>query len=283
MDTACLEHVLTEDERREFEAKGFFIIEGALPPSLVRELTAVVDRLDAEYRPAMGKGPHELLSLRDFIGKDELFLEVLDWPRTFPKVWGILGWNIQLYHSHMNVTPPLPADAEPPRKRLQWHQDSDRVNREMETNPRPRLSLKIGYFLTDTTAAGRGNMYVLPGSQLENQISFPADGILDPEGAVPIRVPAGAAVFFDRRIWHAPSPNRSDSTRKALFYGYSYRWLRPRDDMTVAHRMERCDPIRRQLLGAHPTGGYGTSSPTEEDVPLRGWLREHLGPEAAAP
>jgi hypothetical protein len=297
MDSACLEYVLTNDERREFEENGFFIIEDALPPSLVRELTAVVDRLDAQYRPVMGKGPHELLSLRDFIGKDELFLEVLDWPRTFPKVWGILGWNIQLYHSHMNVTPPLPSDAEPgspprlddtggavvsggARKRMQWHQDSDRLNREMETNPRPRLSLKIGYFLTDTTQAGRGNMYVLPGSHLQNRVAFPEDGTSDPEGAVPIRVPAGSAVFFDRRIWHTPSPNRSNSTRKALFYGYSYRWLRPRDDMTVAHLMDRSDPIRRQLLGASPSGGYGTSSPTEEDVPLRGWIREHLGAEA---
>lgn len=45
--------------------------------------------------------------------------------------------------------------------------------------------------------------------------------------------------------------------------------------------MERCDPIRRQLLGASPTGGYGYTSPTDEDVSLRGWLREHA-PEAAA-
>jgi len=40
MDTACLEYALTDDERREFEENGFFIIEDALPPSLVRELSA---------------------------------------------------------------------------------------------------------------------------------------------------------------------------------------------------------------------------------------------------
>jgi ectoine hydroxylase len=283
MDPACLEYCLTEDERREFEENGFLIIEDALPPALVRDLVAVVDRLDAEYRPLLGRGPHDLLSLRDFIGKDDLFLELLDWPRTFPKVWGILGWHIQLYHTHMNVTPPLPSRQELPKKRLQWHQDSDRLNRDMETHPRPRVSLKVGYFLTDTTAAGAGNMTVLPGSHHQDSIPLPEDGVSDPAGAVPIRVKPGAAVFFDRRLWHTPSPNRSDQTRKVLFYGYSYRWLRPRDDMTVAHLMERSDPIRRQLLGASPTGGYGYTSPTDEDVPLRGWLREHLGPKAVAP
>jgi len=283
MNNACLEYSLTEQEKLAFERVGFFVIEDALPPSLVEQLVQVVDRLDAQYRPVRGRGPHELLNLLDFIGKDALFLELLDWPRTFPKVWGLLGWHIQLYHSHMNVTPPLPAGLEPPKKRLQWHQDSGRLNNDLETNPRPRISLKVGYFLTDTTEPGRGNMYVLPGSHLQNRLEYPADGVSDPEGAVPLQVPAGTAVFFDRRIWHSASPNRSDSTRKALFYGYSYRWLRPRDDMTVAHLMERCDPIRRQLLGASPTGGYGYTSPTDEDVPLRGWLREHLGEQAVAP
>ena len=53
--------------------------------------------------------------------------------------------------------------------------------------------------------------------------------------------------------------------------------------MTVAHLMERCDPIRRQLLGASPSGGYGYTSPAEEDVPLRAWIREHLGEKAVVP
>jgi ectoine hydroxylase-related dioxygenase (phytanoyl-CoA dioxygenase family) len=283
MDNACLEYLLTDKERAEFEQNGFFVVEDALPPPLVEELVTVVDRLDARYRPEMGRGPHDLLSLRDFVGKDDRFLELLDWPRTFPKVWGILGWHIQLYHSHLNVTPPsLPAEMTV-KKRLQWHQDSGRLNADLETNPRPRISLKVGYFLTDTRETGRGNMYVIPGSHLQNRIDLPADGVSDPAGAVPLQVGPGAAVFFDRRIWHAPSPNHSSVTRKALFYGYSYRWLRPRDDMTVAHLMDRCDPIRRQLLGASPTGGYGYTSPTDEDVPLRTWLREHLGEAALAP
>ncbi|MCI0561127.1 MAG: phytanoyl-CoA dioxygenase family protein, partial [Nitrososphaera sp.] len=240
------------------------------------------DRIDIEYRAKKGLGPHDPLNLLDFMGKDELFLELIDYPKTFPKVWGILGWHIQLYHSHMIVTPPRAFDEKPVKKRLNWHQDSGRLNLDLETNPRPRISLKIAYFLTDTTEMDRANLYIIPGSHLQNKVEFPVDGVSDPEGATAIQVRSGSAVFFDRRLWHASSPNFSKVTRKVLFYGYSYRWLRPRDDMTVSHYMDRCDPIRRQLLGAS-TGGFGYTTPSDEDVPLRTWLKEHLGEEAVVP
>jgi ectoine hydroxylase len=100
-----------------------------------------------------------------------------------------------------------------------------------------------------------------------------------PEGAVQASVPKGGAVVFDRRVWHSSSNNYWDEPRRTLFYGYSYRWLRPRDDMTVGHYMDRSDPIRQQLLGASPSGGHGYTSPKPEDVPLRGWIEEHLSEE----
>jgi ectoine hydroxylase len=77
MDPACLEYCLTDEERDEFEQNGFFIVEDVLPPRLIEELSAVVDRLDAEYRPKMELGPYERMNLLDFVGKDEIFLELL--------------------------------------------------------------------------------------------------------------------------------------------------------------------------------------------------------------
>lgn len=283
MDRSCLEYCLTDQERQAFDENGYFVVDDVLPPTLVEQLSAAVDRVDTEWRPKLGLGPYERMNLLDFVGKDDLFPELLDWPRTFPKVWGILGWHIQLYHSHLTVTPPLPPNEPLAKKRLGWHQDSGRLNVDLETNPRPRISIKVAFFLTDTTVPGRGNFYVIPGSHLQNKLDFPSDGVSDPPEALPVLVPAGAAVIFDRRVWHTPSPNTGDETRKVLFYGYSYRWLRPRDDMTVGHLMERSDPIRRQLLGASATGGHGYTSPKDEDVPLRTWLRENLGPGALTP
>src|SRR5687768_16988198 len=67
MDPACLEYCLTDQERDEFEQNGFFIVEDVLPPRLIEELSAVVDRLDPEFRPKMGLGPYERMNLLDFV------------------------------------------------------------------------------------------------------------------------------------------------------------------------------------------------------------------------
>ena len=266
MESACLEHCLTEAERTKFERDGFIVIENALPAPMVEGLIDAVDSVKAGV---------------DFIGKDDRFLELIDWYRTFPKVWGILGWNIHLYHTHITVTPPVPLEDRPSKKRLHWHQDSGRVSLDIEMIPAPRISVKIGYFLTDVSEGGRGNFSVIPGSHLKDEVEYPTDGISNPPDAHEVRVPAGTAVIFDRRIWHAGGWNFSDITRKVLFVGYSFRWFHPRDQMTVSHYMDQCDPIRRQLLGSK-TGNLGLTSPREEDVPLREWMREHLGEAAIA-
>ena len=279
MDPSSLAYRLTDEERRLFDEQGYFIVKNVLPADLVEALNPIADRIDQAARPKEGNGAYSVLNHFDIIGRDDLLLELLDWPKTFPKVWGILGWHIQLYHSHLIVSPPSPADRKPRKRRLGWHQDSGRLNIDLETTPRPRVSLKVAFFLSDCTAPDRGNFHAIPGSHRSASIEFPEDTGLDPEGAVPIQAAAGDAVFFDRRLWHASGINFSDVTRKVLFYGYSYRWLRPRDNMTVDHYMSRCDPIRRQLLGEGPSGGHGFTSPKPEDIPLREWIGHHAGPD----
>ena len=281
MNPLCLEHCLTETEKQQFEDDGFFAVEDAIPQEMVDKLVAAVDRVGAEHLGTDELPSDARFNLLDFVGRDDSFIELLDWPTTFPKVWGILGWNIKLYHSHLIVLPPLPPEERDKSQRLGWHQDSGRLNFELEGDPRPRISLKVAFFLTDTSVQGRGNFSVVPGSQKSNTLEMPDDPASDPEGAISVFAKPGTAVFFDRRLWHAAGRNASDITRKVLFYGYSYRWLQPRDDMTVEHYMESSDPIRQQILGKS-TGGHGFTSPSEKDVPLRAWIQENLGSDAVA-
>ena len=89
---------------------------------------------------------------------------------------------------------------------------------------------------------------------------------------MPLLVRAGTAVVVDRRLWHARGDNRSDTTRRVLFYAYTHRWIRPRDDVGLDERqLASLDPIRRQLLG-WGTSAIGHWIPTEEHVPLRAAL-----------
>lgn len=271
METSCLLYKLTEEERQTFERTGYLIVEDALSAEQVAALTKAVDSI-FEKKMEEGHDPRKALFFANFIPEHESFLNLIDHEKTFPKVWDLLGWNIYLYHAHLGVTPPSGQSRN--NKTFAWHQDSGRVNRDIETHPRPRLSLKIGYFLSDVTEEGRGNFWIVPGSHLKDHLKLPSNGEGQPEGAIPVRVKPGTAVFFDRRLWHTASPNWSDITRKVLFYGYSYRWLRTKDEMETKHLLEKSDPVRRQLLG-DGLNCNGYYSPTEQDAPLLGWLREN--------
>jgi ectoine hydroxylase-related dioxygenase (phytanoyl-CoA dioxygenase family) len=275
MNPACLANRLTPEEREFFETSGYLIVENALDTSTNDRLLAAVDRVDARERTVENRT--KLLSVTNVVHEDPALVNLIDCPTTFPKVWGILGWNIYLYHSHIDVTPP--ADEHALTWRVAWHQDSMRVNDELETHPRPRLSLKIGFYLTDASQPDRGNTLIVPGSHLQDDIDCPADGVSNPTGAEPLCVKPGSAVIIDRRIWHSRSPNLWNQTRKVIWYGYSYRWLRPKDAMTVTHLYPQLDPIRRQILG-DGLSANGVYDPLDGDVPLRTWLREHCPADA---
>ncbi|SFI29195.1 Ectoine hydroxylase-related dioxygenase, phytanoyl-CoA dioxygenase (PhyH) family [Paenibacillus sp. UNC496MF] len=271
MNPSCLQYALTEEERKTFLETGYLIMEDALSPEQVAALTVEFDRIYDDKLKA-GHDPKTALFYPNFIPDHDVFLNLVDYEKVLPKVWGILGWNIYLYHAHMIATPPNGQAKND--NTFGWHQDSGRVNQEMESHPRPRLSLKVAYFLSDVSEPDRGNFWIVPGSHLNDNLRLPADRQGQPEGAIPVRVKPGTAVFFDRRLWHAGTPNWSELQRKVLFYGYGYRWIRTKDDMTVQHLWDKSDPIRRQLLGAGVNcNGYYT--PTDADVPLRVWLKEH--------
>ena len=290
MDPSHLAHVLSQEEKRQFAEQGYLTIKGALPPAELNRLEAACDRVWRDEQ-ARDLGPDQNLFYPNFVGREQVFVDLLDHPRTFPKVWGLLNsWNIYLYHSHLGVTPQeAPADT-PVKRPLGFHQDSGRVNVELRTFPTPRLSLKVAYFLTDVSEPGRGNFYIIPGSHLTDRVPPASEVGRDPRehttaelpaGAVPICVPPGTAVLFDRRLWHSRGANHSALTRKVLFYGYGYRWIRPKDDMRVEHLYERLTPIRRQLLG-DAVKNAGRYAPADDDVPLRTWLTEHLGADTVA-
>lgn len=264
--------LITEEQRAEFDDRGFVLLEGAVAPPLVDRLSRATDRVWM-HRQAQGLDHRASLHVKGFVTLDDAFLDLLDHPTTFRLVVGILGWNIFVYHCHLDVNPPAGAASTP---RWGWHRDGERIDLDLGMRPGPMMSVKVAYFLTDVSEPDRGNLLVIPGSHRLDTTPRRVDGRLSPPGAVPILAKPGTAVLFDRRLWHARSDNRSSVTRKALFLAYSYRWVRPREDLALSSTLRaRLSPTRRQLLGAGsgPTGHY---VPTPDDVPVRGlYCPEH--------
>ena len=278
MDTTWLEYCATDEQLKAFNDEGYLIVENALAPEMVDALEEVADRIDAEERAAQALAPHALLSKFRTVIEDDIFLELLDNKKVFPLLWDILGWNIQLYISHLIMYPPEPADTPRIRKAVNWHQDGGRPIPEME-RPHPRLSLKVSYWLSDVTHRDNGAMRIIPGSHKLDTRPPQGEAEGDPGGAIDLLVKRGTAVLFDRRMWHSRGRNYSDATRKVLFMGYSYRWLRGLDyNLMPPDVLAKCDAIRRQLLG-DGVDIKGWWQPTDADVPLKTWIAEHRGEE----
>lgn len=269
--------LLTDGQREDFERDGFLLVRQALSPDLLARVVAAVDRLYAEGVGREGLSERHHWQMRNCLGADPIFLDLLDQPTVFPLVAGLLGWDIHLITSHLIVRPPNPPGTSAHFKGESWHRDGGLSSIEMQ-EPHPRLFLKVAYLLSDQSEPGRGNTQVVPGSNRLTGRPAQAPDAPHPYGAMEILGQAGDAFLFEQRTWHAVGPNLSDITRKSLFLGYGYRWVRPMDYLTPpADLLPQCDPTRRQLLGEVRTP-MGVYLPQEEDVPLRAWWQAHYGP-----
>lgn len=275
------EAVLTEQQRRDFERDGFLKVPGALPEAMVQRLTALVDRLYARGLAEEGHSRANHWELRNCLPADPLFLELLDWPATFPLVVDLLNWNIHLVTSHLIVRAPSPPEADAGWKASDWHRDGGTSSTEMQ-EPLPRIIIKIAYWLTDLSQPGRGAIRLVPGSHRLLGRPAQAPEMADPYGAIELTAAPGDALLFEQRMWHAVGPNHSSLVRKSLFFGYGYRWLRPIDYVTQPRELlDAVTPIRRQLLGDAATQ-LGYYIPTDEDAPLRAhWQQRKWALQAA--
>ena len=97
LSAASLQHCLTEEERRNFNETGLLYVRNALSPEQVERGVALTESIH-EAKLTEGHEPRKALFYPNFIPDDPYFFDLVDYERVLPKVWGILGWNIFLYH-----------------------------------------------------------------------------------------------------------------------------------------------------------------------------------------
>ncbi len=265
----------TQGMLETFEREGSVVLEGALTPEEIERYTDAIDGVWAKHRGATPRAGEPALHMLAFLGEDLRFFNLLNHSPVIDPIVDLLGANIFMYHCHLDVHPQEPDDAKRP---WMWHQDGGIINRDLESDPRPRIAVKVAYFLTDVSEPGRGNFAVLPGSHLRNRIDRPSDDNNDIPGAKPVLAKPGDAVLFDRRVWHMRSRNESETTRKALFLAYTYRWVRPRDDMPIPPGiLQGLTLVQRQLLG-EGTSAIDFWMPDQAELPLKGWMASRERP-----
>ena len=301
---------MTPAQERDFEEKGFVVLDDFLDEPEVDRLLAAVDEVAARVWDSSGLGPDEPFAVRNALAHHEAFLDLVDHPKALPLVVDAIGWNIQIRTSHLDYRPPYPegmragvvglGDGEDQEayRNVNWHPDlaGNYLFEAPSLDGRlPFMEIKIFYALSDLSEPNRGNLWMMPGSHLRPVRELREGGGVDMEDAVELRTPPGTAVLWRTATWHCVGPNLSDRTRKIMHVGYHYRWLRPTDYVEQDPALiARCSPTRRQLLGAlspgsHPLGEEPEFHPASQywitrnrdDVPLKAWAEAQAGAAAA--
>src|SRR5688572_8444276 len=127
---------LSADLLSQWHEQGYLIIEDALPPDKVSALLQVVER----PRLRLQQSPHRRkvfgLDVRPLVTEDDAFLELMEWPTTFPLAVQLLQhYNIQLMTSHLIMVPPNPDE-----RNVSWHRDGGTPNLLIDDIP-PLMSL----------------------------------------------------------------------------------------------------------------------------------------------
>lgn len=284
---------LTLEQRQRFDEDGFFLVEDALAASEISELTEVIDQLYEQFRRERKLGPHEAFQWRNVVALNPIFRDLIDHPLLLPLVVDVMGYNIQLRTSHLDVRPPIQPEAAQKLVGAKdsffpWHSDAPNYGWPTVEGVIPYMEMKFGLYLTDLTQHNSGAICVVRGSHRRTQKDEQGNYIIEPADIVEVNVRPGTALVWRTSLLHSVTPNLSDHARKCLYYGYNHRWIRPSDyehqDPAV---VAGCTPIQLQLLGElgtgktnyngddpliHPVSRYWR--PTEEDIPLKAWAEQ---------
>ena len=221
-------------ERFFFDNNGYLILEEFLDVDHVNALLQALRRVMKHRRSLqeqefphtgittpMGKKSARIFYILD---DDPLFLEMLDWPAIWPYVTGLL--NARPHHHASDAI--IEHGSDLLGRGMRWHIDGHDDGYRNLGPQIPLLQLKIGYYLSDMTQPGQGNLCVVPGSHkaafAPNREDLQRWGTS--AGVTEICAPAGTAILFHNALWHSAGPFSSEEGRRAmLYYAYEHPWM----------------------------------------------------------
>jgi ectoine hydroxylase-related dioxygenase (phytanoyl-CoA dioxygenase family) len=267
---------LADADIRQFDDEGYLIVREVLDPETVDRLIEVSDRLIASDRRENRQLSHNSLydGFRNCIAIDDAFIPLLTQQRILSAVVQLLGAHLQLMTSHLIYKHPDPPGTPDTVRSPGWHRDYANATKVLG-NGVPRILLKCAYYLTDLSEPNSGATLVVPGSnQLLKPIEIPA-GQTDPAGTLEPSLQPGDCLLFENRIWHAGAANLSGRIRKAVMFGYGYRWVMPMDYRTQSPTLlDKLDPLGQYLVG-EPFKKTQEYRPGGGESPLAAWCEAH--------
>jgi phytanoyl-CoA hydroxylase len=214
--------VLTEEQARSYDEKGFFVLEDALTTSEVDALTAAIDPFEEEAEDVLRgmEGGRFFIARADEITfTTHLVLRSAVLRRftagaLFADLCAdLIGPNVRLYWDQAVYKKPGTESPFP------WHQDNGYAFVE------PQQYLTCWVALTDATP-DNGCPWVVPGLHRRGTLAHEHSDIgfvclHDPEGSVAAPAARGSIVVFSSLTPHSTGPNRTEDVRKAYIVQFA--------------------------------------------------------------
>jgi len=244
---------------------GYMIVPEVLPPGLLdaaRAETAAICRGERGLIDGMQPGAdlRQVLCVHFPHKVSPLILNLARLPVLVGALTSVIGPNVKLMQSMLFVK----AEGKPGQA---WHQDEAHI-------PTRDRSLTAVWIALDDATVENGCLWVLPGSHRDG-VLHPVRGQHDPgfdptpeaygfddRAAVPVELPAGAALVFNGYLLHRSLPNTGrHGMRRALVHHYmSAESLLPWFPPGPADTMALLDHRDIQLIaGRDPYAARGTA------------------------
>jgi phytanoyl-CoA hydroxylase len=213
---------VTPEQARQYDERGFFVLEDALAPSEVEALSAAIDPFEERQADAL----RELEGGRFFIARADEITFTTHLVRQSPVLRAftgsallagvcadLVGPDVRLYWDQAVYKKPGTESPFP------WHQDNGYAFVE------PQQYLTCWVALTDATE-DNGCPWVVPGLHRRGTLAHDYSDIgyvclRDPADAVAVPARAGSIVVFSSLTPHSTGPNRTDAVRKAYIVQFA--------------------------------------------------------------
>jgi ectoine hydroxylase-related dioxygenase (phytanoyl-CoA dioxygenase family) len=214
---------LPEDAAARFRADGYLMLERLFSRADLDAATAAIAAIVAqgeglEYEPEAVDGERRPRRIYDPFHRHDAFRRLATDPRLLDRVAELLGGDIALHHSKLNMK--LPRVGSP----VEWHQD-------LAYFPHTNPDLLAALVHLDDADLDNGCLQVRPGHHhvfLDHRRPDGAFAGMITEAlddarhgaALALPAPAGSVVLLHCMLPHASLPNRSERPRRVLIFQF---------------------------------------------------------------
>src|SRR5262245_16937063 len=226
-------HELTRDEQlAAYKTDGYLVFPELLDASeldvlrsalveVLRDAEGLTETNDRFSVTRTDDGGYSVRRIFDPIARHPAFHDLVLNPKILDVVENLIGPNIQLHHTKLNLKPPSSGEA-----RFEWHQDYPFF-------PHTNFDLLAVMIYLDDSTEENGCLTIIPGSHQwgpRNHL-FAKDGafssqledksvVNDPSRWLRVPVPAGGMELHHCNMLHSSTANRGTKPRSAMVIQY---------------------------------------------------------------